>query len=116
MKNIFVTGGSGFIGSHTCLVLLERGYNVIALDSNINSSRNFVMIGIAGADSTIFNAEEKNRHFQINTSQDESTVIQGIKFINGKKDYSGGSIYLSESSISFKNCIFEKKWCKRSIE
>ena len=28
---------------------------------NINSSRNFVMIGIAGADSTIFNAEEKNR-------------------------------------------------------
>ena len=74
---------------------------------NINSSRNFVMIGIAGADSTIFNAEEKNRHFQINTSQDESTVIQGIKFINGKKDYSGGSIYLSESSISFKNCIFE---------
>ena len=37
MKNILVTGGSGFIGSHTCLNLLERNYKVIVLDSLINS-------------------------------------------------------------------------------
>ena len=36
--NILVTGGSGFIGSHTCLHLLENGYRVIIFDSLINSS------------------------------------------------------------------------------
>tara|TARA_Y100001968_G_scaffold5736_1_gene5031 strand:- start:268 stop:1299 length:1032 start_codon:yes stop_codon:yes gene_type:complete len=36
---ILVTGGSGFIGSHTCLVLLERGYELLVIDSEINSSR-----------------------------------------------------------------------------
>tara|TARA_B100000989_G_C19512712_1_gene459957 strand:- start:845 stop:1897 length:1053 start_codon:yes stop_codon:yes gene_type:complete len=38
MKNILVTGGSGFIGSHTCLTLLKKGYNLTIIDSNINSS------------------------------------------------------------------------------
>ena len=36
---VIVTGGAGFIGSHTCLSLLERGYKVIIIDSLINSSR-----------------------------------------------------------------------------
>ena len=40
MKNILITGGAGFIGSHTCLLLLEKGYNVFIIDSYINSSEN----------------------------------------------------------------------------
>jgi nucleoside-diphosphate-sugar epimerase len=28
-KNVLVTGGLGFIGSHTVLVLLENGYSVV---------------------------------------------------------------------------------------
>ena len=42
MKNILVTGGSGFIGSHTCLALLEKGYNVLVIDSLVNSSSNVI--------------------------------------------------------------------------
>ena len=38
MRKIFITGGCGFIGSHTSLLLLEKGYKLIILDSNINSS------------------------------------------------------------------------------
>ena len=38
MAKILVTGGCGFIGSHTSLLLLEKGYELIILDSNINSS------------------------------------------------------------------------------
>ena len=38
MKNILVTGGCGYIGSHTVLSLLENGYFVYVLDSNVNSS------------------------------------------------------------------------------
>ena len=38
MQSVLVTGGSGYIGSHTSLVLLENGYEVYVYDSNINSS------------------------------------------------------------------------------
>ena len=39
MPTVLLTGGSGYIGSHTCLSLLENGYDVIVIDSNINSQR-----------------------------------------------------------------------------
>ena len=29
---ILVTGGAGFIGSHTCVELLEAGHDVVILD------------------------------------------------------------------------------------
>lgn len=37
-KNVFVTGGAGYIGSHTCLELLTAGFNVVVLDNFSNSS------------------------------------------------------------------------------
>ena len=37
-KTILVTGGAGFIGSHTCLLLLNLGYNLVVLDDFSNSS------------------------------------------------------------------------------
>ncbi len=36
-KKILVTGGAGYIGSHTCLVLLEAGHDVIVVDNLANS-------------------------------------------------------------------------------
>jgi len=38
LKTVLVTGGSGFIGSHTCLVLLKNGFQIYVIDSFINSS------------------------------------------------------------------------------
>jgi UDP-glucose 4-epimerase len=35
--NILVTGGAGYIGSHTCLELLHNGYDVIVVDNLCNS-------------------------------------------------------------------------------
>ena len=36
--NVLVTGGAGYIGSHTCLELLESGYGVIVVDNLCNSN------------------------------------------------------------------------------
>jgi len=36
-KSILVTGGTGFIGSHTCVILNDAGYDVIVLDNLCNS-------------------------------------------------------------------------------
>ncbi len=34
---ILVTGGAGFIGSHTCVELLDAGYGVVVIDNLLNS-------------------------------------------------------------------------------
>lgn len=36
---ILVTGGAGYIGSHTCLELLDEGHNIVVLDNLCNSSQ-----------------------------------------------------------------------------
>lgn len=38
--NILVTGGAGYIGSHTAVKLLERGDKVIIVDNLINAHPN----------------------------------------------------------------------------
>ncbi|WP_455603089.1 SDR family NAD(P)-dependent oxidoreductase, partial [Acinetobacter pecorum] len=38
MAKILVTGGAGYIGSHTCVELLNAGHDVIVLDNLCNSS------------------------------------------------------------------------------
>jgi UDP-glucose 4-epimerase len=38
MRNVLVTGGTGYIGSHTCVALIEAGYRVVVLDNLSNSS------------------------------------------------------------------------------
>ena len=37
MSTILVTGGAGFIGSHTCVELLESGYDVVVIDNLSNA-------------------------------------------------------------------------------
>ena len=38
MKTVLVTGGAGFIGSHTCVELLNAGYGIVVMDNFVNSS------------------------------------------------------------------------------
>ena len=35
---ILVTGGAGYIGSHTCIELIEQGHEVVVVDNLINSA------------------------------------------------------------------------------
>lgn len=42
MKNILVTGGAGYIGSHTVVQLIEKGYNPIIVDDFRNSQKSVI--------------------------------------------------------------------------
>ncbi len=39
MKSVLVTGGAGYIGSHTCVELLNAGYDVVVVDNLSNSKQ-----------------------------------------------------------------------------
>ncbi len=39
---ILVTGGAGYIGSHTCVELLNSGYEIIVVDNLSNSSIEYI--------------------------------------------------------------------------
>ena len=36
--SILVSGGAGYIGSHTCVELIEAGYDIVVVDNLSNSS------------------------------------------------------------------------------
>lgn len=54
--NILVTGGAGYIGSHTCIALLEAGHSVIIADNLSNSKIETVMkiMDIADKEVTLY--------------------------------------------------------------
>ena len=42
MAKIIITGGCGYIGSHTIVDLIENGFEVISIDSNVRSSESIL--------------------------------------------------------------------------
>ena len=44
--NILVTGGAGYIGSHTLIELLEAGHSAVVVDNLSNSSSGIAARGI----------------------------------------------------------------------
>jgi len=53
METILVTGGAGYIGSHTCVALLEAGYDVVVVDDLSNGSEHAVAEAAAIASRSI---------------------------------------------------------------
>ena len=93
-KIILITGGAGFIGSHTCLVLLEAGYRLIVLDNFSNSSpeslRRVQELAGAGAASRLVvvegdirSADDLNRAFKagVDRSSREDQAIHQVQAV-----------------------------------
>ena len=60
---ILVTGGAGYIGSHTCVELLEAGYDVVVLDNLYNASKKALdrVETITGKKVTFYEADIRSR-------------------------------------------------------
>tara|TARA_Y200000002_G_scaffold134480_1_gene110888 strand:- start:387 stop:1415 length:1029 start_codon:yes stop_codon:yes gene_type:complete len=92
-RNILVTGGLGYIGSHTCVELIKSGYEVSIIDNLVNSERfildriekisgekiNFYEIDIKDLDKTRSCFKNKNFdlviHFAALKSVNESVIF-----------------------------------------
>lgn len=84
---ILVTGGAGYIGSHTCVELLENHYEVIIVDNLCNSSEKAVqrIEEISGKKVTFYKADllDKEKLNAIFDKEDIGTVIHfaGLKAV-----------------------------------
>ena len=94
MAQLLITGGAGFIGSHTCLVLLEAGHRLVVLDDFSNSSpeslrRVLELAGLAPGDprlatvaGDIRSSDDLERAFQAAAQPIEAVVhFAGLKAV-----------------------------------
>lgn len=72
MKKILVTGGCGYIGSHTIVDLLEHGFEVISIDDNSRSSEKIALDGIE----KIAKKRIKNYHVDLKNFDETQAVFQ----------------------------------------
>lgn len=84
---ILVTGGAGYIGSHTCVELLNAGYEVVVLDNLCNSSEKSLdrVKQITGKEVTFYKGDILDRDILKNvfeTEQIESCIhFAGLKAV-----------------------------------
>jgi UDP-glucose 4-epimerase len=85
MKTILVTGGTGYIGSHTVLQLLEEGYEVVVIDNFSNSSKESLsrVAKITGKTATIIQGDIRDTVFL--NSVFEQYNIEGVIHFAGLK-------------------------------
>lgn len=82
---ILVTGGAGYIGSHTCVELLEAGYEVVVLDNLCNSSEKSLerVKQITGKDVTFYKGDILDREILKKIFQEQE--IEGCIHFAGLK-------------------------------
>ncbi|HEL1351233.1 TPA: UDP-glucose 4-epimerase GalE [Streptococcus equi subsp. zooepidemicus] len=63
LGSILVTGGAGYIGSHTCVELLAAGYDVVVIDnlSNSNPKSLAAVASIAGREVTFYQGDIRDQ-------------------------------------------------------
>lgn len=79
--NILVTGGAGYIGSHTCVQLLDNGYDVVVVDNLCNSSEESLkrVKKITGKDFKFYKADLLDKE-KLNEIFDENKFDAVIHF------------------------------------
>ena len=120
--SILVTGGAGFIGSHTCVELLNAGYDVVIVDNLYNASEKAVdrVKEITGKDLKFYQVDIRDREGlnEVFDKEDVESVIHfaGLKAVGESvqkpleyyENNIGGTITLGDvmRSHGVKNIIF----------
>ena len=120
--SILVTGGAGFIGSHTCVELLNAGYDVVIVDNLYNASEKAVdrVKEITGKDLKFYQVDIRDREGlnEVFDKEDVESVIHfaGLKAVGESvqkpleyyENNIGGTITLCDvmRSHGVKNIIF----------
>ena len=73
MMKILVTGGAGYIGSHTCVELLNSGYEVVVVDNLFNSCEEALnrVEQITGKELTFYEGDILDRDFLTEVFEEE---------------------------------------------
>lgn len=114
--NILVTGGTGYIGSHTCVSLLEAGHSVVIADNLCNSKEEVVdkIKSISSKDVIFYKADmtDKDSVEKIFSENKFDGVIHfaGLKAVGESVEKPAAyyynnlvsTIYLSEACVKFK--------------
>ena len=88
-SRVLITGGAGFIGSHTCLVLLEQGHELVVLDNFENSSPEALnrVRELAGSDALtlvegdVRDADQLDHAFSVGEPMDGVIHFAGLKAV-----------------------------------
>jgi UDP-glucose 4-epimerase len=80
-ETILVTGGAGYIGSHTCIELLQAGFNVLVVDNLANSNEESLkrVEKISGKSVKFIKGDVRNSKLMNNIFQ-ENTIDATIHF------------------------------------
>ena len=106
---VLVTGGSGYIGSHTCVQLLQNGHDVIILDNLCNSKRSVLPVieRLGGKHPTFVEGDIRNEALMTEILHDhaidtvihfaglKAVLLKGHTFPFGKRVYDLGILFLS---------------------
>lgn len=81
-KKVLVTGGAGFIGSHTCVELIAEGYTPVILDNFSNSERWVVdrIEQISGTRPAVYDGDCRDSAFLSQVFQEEGGFYGVIHF------------------------------------
>ena len=106
MKNILVTGGAGYIGSHVVNLLIDKGYNVTVLDNLITGT--FKLINKEATFHEIDIADENKIEPILNNNQFDlimhfAGLIRVDESVKDPKKYN--EYNFTKSKIFLKNCL-----------
>ena len=100
---ILVTGGAGYIGSHTCIELIEAGYDVVVVDNLYNASEEALkrVEKIVGKEIKFYEADIRDAQVYINDVRqylDETPL--NVEGLNKKLDEAIDYIYTLFNSVN----------------